>query len=168
MRVVLVVFIAVASCLTGNEIAFAKSRHPHHPSSESEPPSRHHEAKLHPKDAPRGGAGISLSIAAIQAGELLVAGQAPSPRAVVSADDRYTTSSNQSGRFAFRLAYYPANCAVTLKSGNAERKAIVANCGSSGARGEQGPAGATGAPGPAGATGPQGLQGLQGPGGPQG
>jgi Collagen triple helix repeat (20 copies) len=157
MRVVLVAFIVFASCLTGNEIAFARSRH--------------HEAKLHLRDAPRGRAGISLSVAAIQAGELLVAGQAPSPRAVVSADDRYTTSSNQSGRFAFRLAYYPANCAVTLKSGNAERKAIVANCGASGARGEPGPAGATGAPGPAGATGPQGLQGLQGlqgPGGPQG
>ena len=173
MRVVLVAFIVVSCCLTGHDIAFAKSRHLHRLSSEHEAQSRPHEAKLHrePKGAARARAGISLSVAAIQAGELLIAGQAPGQRALVSADDRYTTSSNQSGRFAFRLAYYPTNCAVTLKSGNAERKAIVANCGASGARGEPGPpgpAGVAGPPGPGGPPGLQGLQGLQGPGGPRG
>jgi hypothetical protein len=170
MRVVLVAFIVALSCLIVNEIAFAKNRHPNGASSQHDPQNRHHEAKLHRelKDAARGRPGISLSVAAIQTGELLIAGLTPNPRAMVSVDDRYTTSSNQNGRFAFRLAYYPVNCAVTLKSGNTERKAIVANCGASGARGEPGAPGAAGAPGPAGAAGPQGLQGLQGPGGAQG
>jgi hypothetical protein len=176
MRVVLVAFIVTVSCLVANETVLAENphvyRHSHH-----DPQNRHREARLHEaglyreSEGGRSRAGISLSVAAIQAGELVIAGQAPSPRAVVSADDRYTTSSNRVGRFAFRLAYYPMNCAVILKSGNTERKAVVANCAASGAQGEpgtSGTSGAGGAPGPAGATGPQGFQGLSGPQGPHG
>ncbi|HWF93504.1 MAG TPA: collagen-like protein [Xanthobacteraceae bacterium] len=181
MRVVLVAFIVVLSCLMANETALAENKYLHRHSSPHNPQNRHqdatlhqakrHQAKLHEAKRRRepgngrGRAGISLSAAVIQAGTLFIAGQTQSPRAVVSADDRFTTSSNRDGRFAFRLAYYPMNCAVTLKSGNSERKAIVANCAASGAQGE---AGAAGAPGPAGATGPQGAPGVQGPDGPQG
>ncbi|HEY3639466.1 MAG TPA: collagen-like protein [Xanthobacteraceae bacterium] len=176
MRVVLVAFIVALSCLITNETAFAGNKHPyrhslgHDPHGDDAQNRRHktrlHEARLHSKlKGRRRRGGISLSIAAIQAGELLIAGQTPSPRAVVSADDRYTTGSDRNARFAFRLAYYPVNCTVTLKSGNIERKAIVANCAASGVQGEPGATGASGGPGPAGAA---GSQGLQGPPGPQG
>ena len=176
LRVVWVAFIVVLSCLMANEAALAKSEYLHRHSSRHDPQNPHQDAALHqaklyeaerhrePKDG-HGRAGISLSAAAIQAGVLFIAGQTQSPRAVVSADDRFTTSSNRNGRFAFRLAYYPRNCAVTLKSGHSERQAIVANCAASGPQGE---AGAAGAAGPQGPQGPAGPQGAPGSGGPQG
>jgi hypothetical protein len=164
MRVVLVASIVALSCLTANKTALAKNKNAYRHSSQHDQQNRHHEAKLH-RELKGTRAGISLSVAAIQAGELVIAGLAPGPRTAVSADERYTTGSDQRGRFVFRLAYYPTNCAVMLKSGNVERKAIIANCAAGGAQGEPGPAGAAGAPGTAGATGPQGPQ---GPGGPQG
>jgi len=180
MRVVLVAFIVAVSCLTANETALAKNeylnKYSYHNSSRHDPQKRHqdatlHEARLHQAkrrralEDGRARAGISLSAAAIQAGALFIAGQTQNPHAVVSADDRFTTSSDRNGRFAFRLAYYPTNCAVTLKSGDSERKAVVANCAASGDRGEPGVAGV---PGPAGATGPQGVQGSAGPQGASG
>jgi hypothetical protein len=172
MRIWLVAFIIVLSCPLANATAFANNKHPYRHTSYHERQTRHREAGLHRVfKVARGRPGISLSVAEIRAGELLIAGQTPSPRASVSADDRYTTSSKRNGRFAFRLAYYPMNCAVTLKSGNMQRTAIVANCAASGAQGDAGPAGApgpTGETGPAGATGPQGLPGQPGPQGAQG
>ncbi len=188
MRVVLVAFIVAVSCLTANETALAKNdidKYSHRHSSRHDPQNRHqdaalHQARLHQAkrrrelEDGRARPGISLSAAAIQAGALLIAGQTQNPRAVVSADDRFTTSSDRNGRFTFRLAYYPTSCAVTLKSGDSERKAVVANCAASGARGEPGvagapgPAGATGPQGPQGPAGPQGAPGLQGSDGPQG
>jgi hypothetical protein len=151
MRVVSVAFMLALSFLLANAPALAGSKHSYQAS--------HHGglARTH--------AGISLSVAAIRAGELVIVGQTPTRRASVSADDRYATSSNRDGRFVFRLAYFPMNCVVDLRSGNAERKAIVANCAASGVRGEPGATGATGA---AGAAGPAGAPGLQGPPGPQG
>jgi hypothetical protein len=189
MRVVLVAFIVAVSCLTANETALAKNeylnKYPHRHLSGHDPQNRHQDATLHQarlreakwrreREDGRARAGISLSAAAIQAGTLFIAGQTKSPGAEVSADDRFTTSSDRNGRFTFRLAYYPPNCAVTLKSGDGERKAVVANCAASGARGEPGVAGAVGAAGdagpqgPQGPTGPQGAPGVQGSGGPQG
>jgi hypothetical protein len=165
MRVVLVAFMVAVSCLIAVERAFAKNKPSYGYSSHHDPQNRHHEAGLQREfEGGYGRAGIGLRVAAIRAGELVIAGQAPSPRAVVSADDRYSTSSNRNGRFAFRLAYYPMNCAVTLKSGDIERKAVVANC----AAGEPGRSGASGGPGPVGASGPQGPQGPPSPQGPQG
>jgi len=174
MRVALVAFIVALSCLITNKTAFAGNKHPYrhsfgHDWHGHDAQNRRHKIKLHEarshselKGRRRRG-GISLSIAAIQAGELVIAGQTPSPRAALSVDDRYTTGSDRNARFAFRLAYYPMNCTVTLKSGNIERKAIVTNCAASGVQGESGATGAYGAPGPAGAAGPQGLPGLPGP-----
>ena len=164
MRVVLVAFIVAASCLLANETALAESRHPYRHSSHHDPHNHHHEAALHhiSRDA-RQRPGISLSVAEIRAGELVIAGWTANARAHVSADERYTTSSRRDGRFGFRLAYYPKNCAVTLKSGNTQRKAIIANCAAGVAHGEAGPAGARGEPGPAGTAGPQRFQGQPGP-----
>jgi Collagen triple helix repeat (20 copies) len=184
MRFVLVAFIVAVSCLTANETALAKTEYlnknsPRH-SSRHDPQNRHQDATLHEAkrrqelEEGRARAGISVSAAAIKAGALFIAGQTQNPRAVVSADDRFTTSSDRNGRFTFRLAYYPTNCAVTVKSGDSERKAVVANCAASGARGEPGaagaprPAGAAGPQGPQGAAGSQGAPGVQGSEGPQG
>jgi Collagen triple helix repeat (20 copies) len=156
MRVVSVAFIVAVPCLIANQAALAKTK------------------LLNRQSSQHGRAGISLRTAAIQAGDLVIAGYAPTGRTTVSADDRFTTISDQTGRFAFHLAYYPTNCTVTLKSGNVERKAIVENCAGSGAQGEVGPTGARGEPGPAGpqgqegAQGPQGQQGTRGADGPQG
>ena len=184
MRVVLVAFIIALACLMAGAAARAKNKQSDGHSSSREPQSRQHEAADHKgklQEAPlhetrrhldsedrHGRLGISLSVAAIQAGELVIAGQTSRPRATVSADERYTASSDRDGRFAFRLAYYPMNCAVTLKSGNTERKAVVANCAAGRAQGEPGAPGTPGVPGPAGAAGPQGPPGPAGPIGPQG
>ena len=162
MRVVLVAFIVAVLWPLSNETALANTRHLYNHAS-------HHGAQN--KEFKLGRTGISLSVAAIRAGELVITGQAPSARAVVTADDRYSTSSNRSGRFALHLAYFPMNCAVTLKSDDIERRAIIANCVASAAQGEPGEAGASGPAGAGGAPapqGPQGAPGLQGPPGPQG
>jgi hypothetical protein len=137
MRVVSVTFVVAVPCPIANPAALAKTK------------------LLNRQSSQHGRAGISLSTAAIQAGELVITGYAPSGRATVSADDRFTTISDQTGRFAFHLAYYPTNCTVTLKSSNFERKAIVENCAASGAQGELGPTGARGELGP---PGPQGRR----------
>jgi hypothetical protein len=172
MRVLLLAFIIVVACPFIHAPALAKTEHrtKHwHRYSSHHHEIRHREARLHREfKGGRARAGITLRVAAIQAGELVIAGHTPSPRATVSADDRFTTTSNKRGRFAFHLGHYPMNCAVTLKSGTIERKAIVANCASSAAQGEAGQTGARGEPGPAGAAGPQGPQGPPGPPGPQG
>jgi hypothetical protein len=151
--VVSVAFVVAVPCLIANPAALAKTK------------------LLNRQSSQHGRAGISLRTAAIQAGELVITGYAPGGRATVSADDRFTTISDQTGRFAFHLAYYPTNCTVTLKSGNVERKAIVENCAASGAQGELGPTGARGElgpPGPQGRRDPWGPQSLQGPQGHQG
>ncbi len=188
MRVVMfasVAFIVACSCLIADAAALAKTKDLDRHSSSREPQNRQHEAghrkgKFHEalqqdvRDR-HGRAGISLSVATIQAGELVIAGQTSSPPAPVSIDDRYTASSDRNGRFAFHLAYHPTNCVVTLKSGKIERKAAVANCAASGPQGEPGAPGAPGVPGPAGAPGPQGppgqpgapgMRGAEGPPGP--
>jgi hypothetical protein len=180
MRVVSVALIVALSCLIANEPALAKSKYLYRHSSQHDPQSRRQEAGVHEAGLHRDfknhrdRVGIRLRVAAAQAGELVIAGQMPIPRAVVSADDRHTTKRNRNGRFAFRLAYYSVNCAVTLTSGNIERTATVANCAASAAQREPGATGASGAPGPAGTaglqgpSGPPGPQGIRGPQGPQG
>jgi hypothetical protein len=135
--VVSVAFVVALPCLIANSAALAKTK------------------LLNCQSSQHSRAGISLRTAAIQAGELVITGYAPSGRATVSADDRFTTISDQTGRFAFHLAYYPTNCTVTLKSSNVERKAIVENCAASSAQGELGPTGARGELGP---PGPQGRR----------
>jgi hypothetical protein len=163
MRVVLVASIIVVACLIAGEPGLAKARHGYRHSFHHDTQDPHQAARLRREfDSRRARSGITLKVAAIEAGELVIAGYTPSPRAAVSADEQFTTNSNRMGRFAFRLAYYPTNCIVVLKSGNVERQAVIGNCAASGAQG------ARGEPGPPGAPGPQGLQGAGGPPGPQG
>jgi Collagen triple helix repeat (20 copies) len=177
MRVGMVASVALLvawSSSIADAAALAKTKDPDQRSSSREPKNRQREAGHHKEklrevlrqdaDDRRGRAGISLSVATIQAGELVIAGLTSSPHAPVSVDDRYTASSDRNRRFAFHLAYHPMNCIVTLKFGNLERKAVIANCAVGGAQGEPG---APGVPGTAGAPGPQGPPGPPGqPGSP--
>lgn len=169
MRVVLVAFMFAVACLSVNKATLAESRPGYRHFSDlshHDTPHRQQEARLHREfKNGRASTGITLKGAAIAAGELVIAGYTPSPNAAVSADDRFTTTSNRTGRFAFHLAYYPVNCTVILRSGTSERKAVVGNCGADGAQGGRGD---PGPPGPAGPAGQQGLQGLAGPQGPEG
>jgi Collagen triple helix repeat (20 copies) len=170
MRVVLVAFLVAVSCLMANVPAFAKVDHWYRHSAHHDTPTRHHEAGLHRelKSGNRVRTGITVGIAAIQAGELVIAGYTPGARAAVSAEDRFNTISNRAGRFTFHLAYHPHDCTVTLKSGNSERKAVIASCAAGGSQGEPGQTGATGPAGVSGSEGAQGAQGARGSEGPQG
>jgi hypothetical protein len=138
---------------------------------------------------------ISVYDARIEAGDLRLSGSVRKPGAIVEMDGDISIQADSRGRFLFKLPYRPATCVVTLKSGEDEREAVVANCapegppgptgpqgapgpaGEAGAKGEQGPAGLAGvkgeagpvgAAGPTGDTGPKGEAGLQGAPGPRG
>ena len=117
---------------------------------------------------------IRLMDAKLLAGVLVVSGRTQHRHEKITLDGKFTRESNRRRRFAFRIAYYPPTCVVTLKTKRDERRAAVASCaaaGLSGSQGPQGPQGLQGPPGPQGAQGaqgPQGPQGQQGPEGPQG
>jgi protein-disulfide isomerase len=105
---------------------------------------------------------VVLTDAAIRAGELVISGRTSGRRAAVALDGKFTTTSDRRGRFAFHVSYFPASCLVALKSGDVERKVVVANCavapeGSSGQRVAQGEAGPRGPQGPAGPPGEPGI-----------
>ena len=137
-------------------------------------------------------ADIIIDQAMITAGELRVVGRLnPGGETVVTLDEAHTVRADRTGRFAFRLAYHPPTCSVTLRARNESRHAIIGFCGQRGEPGfkegegrttaattpgavtqaplgPQGPPGPEGPPGPPGPQGPQGVAGHQGPQGPQG
>jgi hypothetical protein len=114
---------------------------------------------------------IAISVARIAEGSLWVTGQVDEPSAAVTLDGRFTAMADRRGRFEFRLAYHPATCIVTVKTGTESREVVIGNCGQMGPRGEPGAAGAPGPQGPEGRRGPPGPPGpvgLAGPPGPAG
>jgi hypothetical protein len=133
---------------------------------------------------------ILIDQAMITGGELRVVGRLSRPRqTTVTLDSAHQTRSDQTGRFAFRLAYHPPSCVVTLQADDEQRQAVVGFCaqspdsardagtgaaqqagppGPAGPRGEPGPVGPPGPQGPRGPEGQQGAQGPLGPAGPQG
>lgn len=117
---------------------------------------------------------IQVDDARIAGGDLRISGRVKERGGTVILDDDISTMSDRQGRFSFRVPHMPPSCVVTLKSGQDEREAVVANCGSVGPRGEKGepgptgPAGAAGPPGPPGPPGSPGPQGVAGPPGPRG
>jgi hypothetical protein len=140
-------------------------------------------------------ADISVSMAMIANGNLKVFGQLSPPHAAgISLDEKYSTRSDQEGRFSFQIPYHPETCVVTLKSDAASRQAVVGYCsqahfvrvvavtekpapmmpaantpkGEVGPRGPQGVAGPQGPEGPQGERGSKGDQGPAGPAGPPG
>jgi hypothetical protein len=108
---------------------------------------------------------IRLNDAEIVGGVLVVTGHTRHRYERIALDDRAARKSDRHRRFVFRIAYYPPNCTVTLKTVDDERVATIASCGARGAQGTAGERGPTGPPGP---SGPQGAPGVTGPSGPQG
>ena len=126
---------------------------------------------------------ITVYDARIEAGDLRLSGSIRKPGAIVEMDGDISIQADSRGRFVFKLPYKPSTCVVTLRSGEDEREAVVANCapegapgpagpqgipGPAGEKGETGPRGDAGPKGEAGAQGEQGPRGEQGPAGPQG
>jgi hypothetical protein len=109
--------------------------------------------------------GITLGVAAIDAGRLIITGQTPVARQIVTLNGQYSATSTNARTFQFSLLLLPTNCVVALSIGAASDQAVIVNCGPQGA---QGPAGVQGPSGPAGPAGPIGLPGLTGPQGPAG
>ncbi|GJE39954.1 hypothetical protein KHHGKMAE_4043 [Methylobacterium persicinum] len=108
---------------------------------------------------------ISVYDARIEAGDLRLSGSVRKPGAIIEMDGDISVQADRRGRFLFKLPYRPSTCTVTLKSGEDEREAAIANCAPEGA---PGPAGPQGVPGPAGEKGATGETGARGEAGPQG
>ena len=76
-----------------------------------------------------------ITIAAIAAGRLYVVGTTERPHTSVSLDSRFTTVSDDGGKFQYELVYHPARCIVAAEIEGKTYEAVVSNCG------QQGPAG---------------------------
>ena len=111
---------------------------------------------------------IMVYDARIEAGDLRLSGSVRKPGAIVEMDGDISIQADKRGRFVFKLPYKPSTCVVTLKSGEDEREAVVANCAPEGAPGPAGPQGIPGPAGEKGETGPRGEAGPQGEQGPRG
>ncbi len=79
-----------------------------------------------------------VTIAAIAAGRLYVVGTTERPHTSVSLDSRFTTVSDDAGKFQYELIYHPARCIVAAEIEGKTYEAVVSNCG------QQGPAGPSG------------------------
>jgi len=111
---------------------------------------------------------IQVYDARIEAGDLRISGSVRKGGLVVVLDDDISMMADARGRFVFKLPYRPATCVATLKAGEDEREAVIANCAPEGRPGAQGETGPAGPPGAAGLPGQAGVQGLAGPAGPPG
>jgi hypothetical protein len=114
---------------------------------------------------------IQVYDARFENGDLRISGSVRKPGTVVVLDEDISIIADSRGRFVFRLPYVPTNCIATLKAGEDEREAVIANCGPAGQpgpKGETGQKGETGDKGETGPAGPQGVAGLPGPQGPKG
>ncbi|MCJ2033936.1 collagen-like protein [Methylobacterium sp. J-068] len=108
---------------------------------------------------------IQVYDARFENGDLRISGSVRKGGTVVVLDEDISIIADSRGRFVFRLPYVPTNCIATLKAGEDEREAVIANCGPAG---QPGPKGETGGKGETGPAGPQGVAGPPGPQGPKG
>ncbi len=115
------------------------------------------------------GAGLNVTKVVLDAGRLVIAGTAKTPRlAIAIKGTTFRTVADAKGAFAFQVDLQPADCRVALTSTAGQIGLQVANCGLKGPAGKAGPAGAAGLKGPSGpkgrtgATGPVGDAGLAG------
>src|SRR4051794_21277408 len=91
---------------------------------------------------------IGISGARITEGQLWVLGQADEANASISLDDAFEQTTDNRGRFEFRVVYHPATCIVTLRTASQAKQAIVAGCGQAGPKSDRGDPGPPGPPGP--------------------
>lgn len=130
--------------------------------SDTTPPVEAPAPKPRPKRPQVPSQPITIYDARIEAGDLRISGVVRKSGIAVVLDDDISVLADKRGRFSFRLPYMPSNCVATLKAGEDEREAVVANCGPAGQPGQ------AGQPGTIGERGPAGSQGMAGPPGPQG
>lgn len=155
----------VLPLLIGLSAPAAAQTAPPDPGTAQPSPRNAHRTPSRPQGA---GQPISVYDARIEAGDLRLSGSVRKPGAIVEMDGDISIQADRRGRFVFKLPYRPSTCVVTLKSGEDEREAAIANCAPEGAPGPAGPQGAPGPAGEKGATGETGPQGEAGPKGEQG
>jgi hypothetical protein len=97
--------------------------------------------------------GVTLETLEIGAGRLIVKGATRVGRQTVTIDRSFHVVSGGSGAFSLALAYLPADCIIDIQTGFGTDRAIVGNCGPSGAVGPKGPIGPRGPAGPKGSSG---------------
>ena len=111
-----------------------------------------------------------INFATIAIGRLYVMGSTDLPGTSVVLEDRFTSTSDDNGKFQFEVVYHPARCIVSVRIESQVREAVVSNCGQQGPPGEPATAAVTGAftpvPGPVGPPGPPGPSGPPGSSGP--
>jgi hypothetical protein len=104
-------------------------------------------------------AGITLALAEITEGRLIVEGMTDAPNTGVTLDGRYNTSSGSNRAFRASLLYTPEDCILELKTQKGRVRVVVGKCAP---QGDPGPQGETGPRGPKGATGDRGPKGDKG------
>jgi hypothetical protein len=108
-------------------------------------------------------ADMRILAARITEGDLIVIGTVSAADEEVTLDGAFTSRSDTTGRFEFRIVYHPATCIVDVRAGSLRRGAVVANCGQMGPPGQPGPIGPRGDRGDPGPPGPPGPPGEPGP-----
>jgi len=100
-------------------------------------------------------ADIAIVVARLEGNDLWLVGRAEDePNVMVTIEDRFSVSSDASGKFEFRLkGYRPPTCIVAIRTEKQSERALVSDCGPVG---PAGPRGLTGPAGPAGPLGPVG------------
>ncbi|MGH1575186.1 hypothetical protein ACRAWG_36735 [Methylobacterium sp. P31] len=95
-------------------------------------------------------AASDITMAAITTGRLYVVGTTEHPHTPVTLDDRFTTESDDTGKFQYELVYHPARCIVSAIIEGKAHEAVVTNCGQQCQPGPEKP----GAPSPSAAVAP--------------
>jgi hypothetical protein len=71
---------------------------------------------------------ITITQAEYAAGVLVVRGETSQPDQRVVLDERYDTHTDRNKEFRFRIRYLPPDCTISIRAGQEERPARVANC----------------------------------------
>lgn len=107
-----------------------------------------------------------IDIATIAVGRLYVVGTTDRPGMPVALEGRFTTTSDDKGKYQFEVVHHPARCIVGVQIEGQTYEAVVSNCGQQGPPGVgTGTAASVPVPGPAGPPGPMGPPGPPGPAG---
>ncbi len=120
-------------------------------------------------DLAAAGAGLTVEVAAIDAGRLVVKGRTYKPSTTIRVvGTKIVLKSKADKTFAIETDFHPADCKLTLKTAAGTLPLLVGNCGPKGDVGPKGAKGDRGPVGPAGPSGKPGVAGAQGPAGPAG
>jgi hypothetical protein len=70
---------------------------------------------------------IRINVSRYENGQLTVSGETK-PNEAVTLDDKYKTTSDAAGRFAFHLNYKPELCMTDINAGTDVYSAVIAGC----------------------------------------